>query len=123
MLAVSRHAEGKRMSKAPPVIPSQGFKPQQGLITLKLEFMPLAFMLFACTPIVTINGKQQSLAWGTYAFEFPPGKYKVTVFFRYMLADQCGRNDVEFELREGETKTVSYFMWPVMFLPGSISVS
>ncbi|QEG22009.1 hypothetical protein [Mariniblastus fucicola] len=102
--------------------PFLNFKNPKGTIELKLGFFPLGFFLLFCTPTVVINGNPQPHAWGHYSYEFAPGKYNVTIFFRYFFRNECGRNNVEFQLSDGETKTVSYYMWPWMFLPGTMSV-
>ena len=102
--------------------PFRDTPPGRSKIGLELGFFPLAFILFFCTPKVTINGNQQLLGWGHHTYEFPPGKYHIVVSFKYMFMEECGRNEVTFDLRAGEIRIVSFYMWPWIFARGQMSV-
>ena len=95
---------------------------QDGQMTISLGFFPLGFFLFFCTPVVDINGRATKYSWGTHTFSLRPGRYKVGVYFRYLWMKKCGSNWVEFDLADGESKNVSYYMWPWMFARGKMSV-
>ena len=101
---------------APPLMPRTGIEVATG-------FFPLAFFLFACTPVTVINGQPISNYWGTRFYDLPPGHYHITIYFSYVFMSQCGRADVAVTVNPGDIRRVSYYMWPLMFIPGSISVS
>ena len=91
-------------------------------VEVKLSFFPLAFLLLACTPRVEINGHAHICKWGTHFFTLPPGTYQVTIYFPYITSSRCGENTALVEVGEGQIRRVTYFMWPWVFAPGSISV-
>lgn len=105
---------------------SQGLPPQQMPrtgIEVVTSFFPLAFLLLLCSPVVVINGHPVQHGWATRFYDLQPGQYHICIFFSYMGMSQCGRADVQVNLHPGEWRRVSFYMWPWMFAPGSISVS
>ena len=92
-------------------------------IELSIGFFPLAFFLFACNPVAEINGIRHQLGWGKHLFHFPPGDYHVRIYFHYLFVPECGKNEVSFRLDPGAQRRVSFYMWPLMFVPGQMSVS
>ena len=90
-------------------------------VSVNLRFFPLAFLLYFCTPTVNINGVVQSCPWGNHYFELQPGVYQIRISFPYIFSSECGANSVEISLQYGEVRTVNYYMWPIIFLPGSIN--
>ena len=92
-------------------------------IEFSLRFFPLAFFFFFCTPVVVVNGKPANLSWGKHTFDFPPGTCNIKIFVPYMFWPECGANIVTFDLRPGEHRQVSFFMWPWVFAKGSINVA
>ena len=91
-------------------------------VEVNLSFFPLAFFLFACTPVVEINGEKHKRNWGNHKFELVPGSYTIKIYFPYILMPKCGANEVTFVLQNGDRKKISYYMWPWMFAKGSISI-
>jgi hypothetical protein len=89
-------------------------------IEFKLGFFPLAFILFACTPVVVINGAPQRLKWGTHFVPLAPGQYHIEVFFPYMLMRKCGRNTIDVNVQPGRVHKVSYYAPLLMFMKGSL---
>ena len=63
-----------------------------GGLEIKMAFFPLAFILFMCTPRITINQFEDRRYWGTHFFEMPPGRYRVTISFPYLFMSYCGEN-------------------------------
>ena len=102
---------------------SQPMMGQRTGVEIHTGFFPLAFILFFCTPVIEINGHPDRKYWGTKFYDLPPGQYHFTISFPYIFMPKCGRADVQLALRPGEVRRISYFMWPWMFAPGSISVS
>lgn len=92
-------------------------------IEVVTSFFPLAFLLLFCTPVVVINGQATRQGWTTRFYDLPPGQYHVSIFFNYMGMSQCGKADTAVTLGPGEWRRVSFYMWPWMFAPGSISVT
>ena len=96
-------------------------EPETG-IELTMTVFPLAFILYLCTPRVEINGKVRTKSWGTHFFPLKPGRHSVSVWFPYIFMSECGLNTVEFKLREGEVKSVSYSTPFFITMAGSMSV-
>jgi hypothetical protein len=91
-------------------------------LEIDLGFFPLAFFLFACTPVIEINGKKHERSWGKCKFELDAARYDVKIYFPYIFMSECGANTVTINLETGDQKKISYYMWPWMFSKGSISV-
>ena len=100
-----------------------GYPASPGSIHFSLEFFPLAFLLFFCTPIVVINGVAVRLSWGNHRFMFAPGDYAVEVYFPYLFMPKCGANMVTLRLDPGAVRHVSFYMWPWVYAKGAMSVS
>jgi hypothetical protein len=92
-------------------------------IEVRLSFFPLAWVFFFCTPRVAIDGREQPRKWGTHFFPASPGRHDVEIWIPYLFWTRCGYNSKTVEVTAGEATKVNFFMWPVVFLPGSISVS
>ena len=94
-----------------------------GTIEFSLGFFPLGWFLFFCTPVVVVNGIPARQNWGTHRFEMPPGTYEAKIFVPYLFWPECAANSVNFELRPGEHRRVSFYMWPWVYAKGSMSVT
>ncbi len=92
-------------------------------IDVKTDFFPLAWFLFACTPVVEINGQKHSKKWGTHFFELAPGDYTLKIYFPYMMQPQCGANQLQVTVSEGTTTKISYYMPPWMLAKGSMKIA
>src|SRR6516164_4782607 len=92
-------------------------------IEISTAFFPMAWILLLCTPWISINGRKRRRPWGTYFFPTRPGRYEVEVWFPYLFQARCGFASRKVEVHEGEATRVGYYMWPFIFLPGSINVS
>jgi len=91
-------------------------------IEVKTEFFPLAWMLYFSTPIIEINGQKNSRKWGQHFFELQPGEYTVKIYFPYFMQNQCGANQINISVLEGQVRKISYNMPPFMFSKGTIKV-
>ena len=89
-------------------------------LEIKTGFFPLAFFLFACTPVVSIDGQNHSRSWGTHFFELGEGAHTIKVFFKYLFMDQCGANSITVNVEKGKVTKVKYYMPPLMTMKGSI---
>lgn len=87
------------------------------------EFFPLAFFLNAFSPTIEINGTKYPKKWGVDIFELAPGDYVVKIYFKYLFMAECGANSVSVKVREGQLTKVSWYMPPLVFLKGSMTVS
>ena len=96
-------------------------EPETG-IELKLTVFPLAFILYLCMPHVEINGRVKKKTWGTHFIPLEPGRHTVSAWFPYVFMSECGLNTVEFKLREGEVKLVTYDTPWIMGMKGVMSV-
>ena len=91
-------------------------------IEINLGFFPLAFFLYFCTPRVEINDRIRKKAWGKHFIPLKPGRYTLSIYFPYVFMSECGLNTVDFRLRPGEVKIVTYYMPPLVFMAGSLKV-
>lgn len=92
-------------------------------VEVTMSFFPLAWLLYFCRPVVEINGYPNRLGWGTHFLDLPPGRFVVAIYFPYMFSARCGLNSCEIMLQPGMVRRISFYMWPLMFIPGSITVS
>jgi hypothetical protein len=92
-------------------------------VQVSLSFFPLAFLLLLCTPRVEIDGQAYPRSWGTHFFPLHPGKHLIRIYFPYIWMSECGLNSAEIQVAPGTIARVSYFMWPWVFAPGSLSVA
>jgi hypothetical protein len=92
-------------------------------VDVKAGFFPLAFFLFMCAPRIVIDGGEPQLrSWGTHFFPLSPGRHTVKVYFKYLFSSECGANTREIDVTEGSVVRVTWYMWPLMFLSGSMKV-
>jgi hypothetical protein len=91
-------------------------------VEVSLEFFPLAFFLFFCTPRVVIDGKVRTRDWGRHFFPLRPGRHTVEVFYPYFFWPETGYASLDVRVEPGELRRVNYYHWAfLVFLPGSIS--
>jgi hypothetical protein len=95
----------------------------EGQVDVIVKHSRLAFIYSLFTPTIAINGQAHKRPWGASSFALPAGRYEVSVSYPWLLAPECGKNSVNFDLRSGEKKTVAYKAGLIRYLPGKISVS
>jgi hypothetical protein len=91
-------------------------------LEIKTGFFPLAFLLFLCTPTIEIDGKPERRSWGKSSFQVSPGSHRIRIFFAYLFKPECGANETDVTIVEGQTIRINYYMPPWMFSRGSIKV-
>jgi hypothetical protein len=79
-----------------------------GWIEIETSFNPLQFILFACTPVIEIDGYRAPRAWGRHAFSLGPGNHSVRVWFPYMFMDTCGMAAAYVPVHPGYSTMVRY---------------
>ena len=89
-------------------------------IEVSTSFFPLAWILYLCTPRIEVDGEIFIKPWGTHFISLDPGRYDVVVYFPYGFMSRCGENRIQIRLREGDVARIEYYMWPWMFMAGSI---
>jgi hypothetical protein len=89
-------------------------------IEVRLSFFWGAFFLYACMPRIEIDGAVEKRYWGSHFFATSSGKHNIKVYYRYLAMDQCGANDIDVTVTEGNITTVEYFMYPWMFAKGAL---
>jgi hypothetical protein len=52
----------------------------------------------------------------------PPGQHRVKIYFKYMFKAECGANEIDVTVGEGQVTNVKYWMPPWMFARGSLKV-
>ena len=92
-------------------------------LEIKLGFFPLAFFLFACTPVIEIDGEKNQKSWGSHYFEITPGQHNIKIYIPYVGMPECGVNEVTINIQERVKRKISYYMWPWIFAKGSIDIT
>jgi hypothetical protein len=91
-------------------------------IQVTTSFMPLAFILNFCTPVIEINGEKNARKWGTHTFDLAPGEYDIKIYFPYLFMPQCGANSIKVKVEEAKVTKIDYNMPPLMIAKGTIKV-
>jgi hypothetical protein len=89
-------------------------------IQVTAKFFPLAFLLYATKPTVTVDGTPSVASWGTNSYDVSSGRHTVKVAFRYLWMKECGANSIEVDVPEGKTTKVRFYMPPWMLAKGSL---
>ena len=95
-------------------------QPQAGL-EIKAGFFPLAFILFFCTPHISINGSPPIRAkWGDNLIPVQPGRHQVTMWYPYAFIKQASKATVVVDVAQGHVAQLSYrpHILYIVFLPG-----
>ena len=88
-------------------------------ITVETTFFFISVDLFFCTPRIIIDGQMyMGKWWKQLQFPLAAGRHTVRIYFKHLFRPECGANAVTFTLKEGESYSISYFMWPLMFMKG-----
>jgi hypothetical protein len=93
-----------------------------GTLEIKTGFFPLAFFLFFCTPRIEIDGVVHRRPWGRSKFDVPPGNHRVKIYFHYLFKPECGANEIDVTVGDGQVASIKYWMPPWMFARGSLKV-
>lgn len=108
------------MMKITTIIMSEFKKKRTIINNIKTGFFPLAWVLYFCKTVVEKNGEKNTQKWGTHFFELKPGEYNIKIYFPYLFMKECGANQIQLTIVEGQTKKISFYMPPVIFLKGTI---
>lgn len=92
-------------------------------LEIKTGFFPLAWFLFFVTPTIEINGVKHKRKWGKTFFELSPGEYRIKISFPYMGKSECGANEIQVTLSEGQRKRITYNMPAWMLAKGTIKIN
>lgn len=102
----------------PPTVPAA----QTGIV-VKTSFLPLAFLMYLCTPRIEVNGHVHIAAWGEYFFPLPPGVHRITCYFPYLFASRCGDATVDVQVAPNTVTRVEWSPSPwIIYLPGAFTV-
>lgn len=93
-----------------------------GRLELTTGFFPLAFILHAVTPVLTLNGQAWRQAWGTSVYDLPVGEHHLQVHFPYLFQDQCGPASLMVPIYAGHLSRVKYEAPFFMFSNGTMQV-
>ena len=91
---------------------------EAGAIEVTTGYMVLAFLLAAFKTRVAIDGHVYELPWGTNTFPVNPGRHRVRVSFKYLIPSDAGGNEVDVDVKPGETVRVGYRAPWLVFLTG-----
>ena len=89
-------------------------------LKVKIWVSPLAIFARVCAPVVEIDKVPFRCSWGTHYFDVPAGRHRIRIYFPYMFMPECGANEIDVELHEGETTRIQFLMPPVMLMKGAI---
>jgi hypothetical protein len=95
---------------------------EAGAIEVTTGYMVLAFLLAAFKTRVAIDGHVYELPWGTNTFPVSAGRHRVRVSFKYLIPSDAGGNEVDVDVKPGETVRVGYRAPWLVFLAGKITV-
>ena len=93
-----------------------------GHLELKTAFFPLAFILLAVTPVLTLNGHAWPQKWGPSFWDLPPGEHHLQVHFPYIFMDRCGPASLVVPIHAGHVSRVTYDAPFFMFSNGTMRV-
>jgi hypothetical protein len=91
-------------------------------LEINTGFFPLAFFLFFCTPTIEIDGVPERRPWGRTRFAVAPGTRRVKIYFRYFFKAECGANEIDVTVGDGQIASVKYWMPPWMYSRGKLEV-
>ena len=92
-------------------------------INVHVGFFPLAFLYALCTPIIEINGQQHKGTWGANSFDIAPGQYNVRIYAPYLFFRQCGDNNIDVSVKEGQQTKIKFVMPNLAFMKGKIQIT
>ena len=93
-----------------------------GRLEINTAFFPLAFILLAVTPVLTLNGHPWRQKWGLSVYDLPPGEHHLQVHFPYLFQDRCGPAALTVPIYAGYLTRVSYDAPFFMFSNGTMRV-
>jgi hypothetical protein len=98
-------------------------QPQAGL-EIKAGFLPLAFILYFCTPHISINGSPPIRGkWGENLIPVEPGRHQVTMWYPYAFIKQASKATLTVDVAHGQVAQLTYrpHILYVVFLPGRLN--
>ena len=91
-----------------------------GRLEINTSFFPLAFILLAVTPVLTLNGQSWPQKWGGSFYDLPPGEHHLQCWFPYLFTDRCGPAQMMLPIYAGHVTRVSYEAPFFMFSNGTM---
>ena len=91
-----------------------------GAIAVTLKYHWLAFLMALFKPVLEINGRQVTKAWGRQQIPLPPGQYHVHVHVPYLLPPRVGPADQVVNVYPGQTVELEYRAPTIAFLGGAL---
>jgi hypothetical protein len=92
-------------------------------IEVSTSFFPLVWVLFLCTPCISINGKVKPRKWGRHFFGVKPGKYLIECWVPYLFASKLGWSKRQVKVYPGEVTKVSWYFMGFFLFPGTFTVT
>ena len=111
-----QQAEAAQAAQAAYAQAAQGM----GRLELTTAFFPLAFILFAVTPVLTLNGHPWRQKWGSSVFDLPLGEHHLQVHFPYLFQERCGPASMMVPIYAGHLSRVTYDAPLIMFSNGTM---
>lgn len=95
-----------------------------GTIQLRTKFFFLAFLLYLFPAWARVDDEPPvKVGWGTNDLPVSAGTHRLEVYFPYIFMPKAGRNDVQVDVPEGGTVSVTYRAPWLVFLKGPMTVA
>jgi Protein of unknown function (DUF2510) len=96
-----------------------GAPPSTSGILVTTGFRPLAFILYACTPRLVLDGGEPvRRPWGESFIPAAPGRHAVRCWFRYSWFAHAGDATTTVDVAPGQVVSIGYRAPFFMFSPG-----
>jgi hypothetical protein len=96
--------------------------PSRTGVLLTTRRFPLAWLFWTFKTDVSIDGEAAVVPWGTHFYQLAPGRHSIRVGFRFMWGKDMGADEVECDVVQGQTTTVTYRSPFLVTSAGSIRV-
>src|SRR3979409_2196682 len=85
-------------------------------------FIPLAFLLYLCTPRLHLDGGPAvRQKWGVTDIPLSPGRHQVRCYFPYLFLSAVGDSSIIVDVAPGQLVTLRWWAPWLIFLKGTWS--
>ncbi|WP_375489405.1 DUF2510 domain-containing protein [uncultured Jatrophihabitans sp.] len=93
------------------------------VLDIRPTFVPLAFLLYFCTPHFSVNGSPPTAGrWKQNTVPVPAGRYEVTVWVKYLFRPQMGMSSVLVDVPPGGAAVITWRAPLTIFGSGAIAI-
>ena len=95
---------------------------QPARVDVELGFFPLMWILYLCTPWLSINGQAQPSKWGTHTLNLPPGRHQIEAWYPYLFKSRTSPGSIVIDVVAGGSYKVRYRPAWLVFLDGKMKL-